>query len=124
MKKIKMTNEEIAVAVNVMDQLKETGALAFAIAKNTRKLKDEAKEYIALKGAALEKYGKRLNLKDNKVLTYVPEDKKAECEAEYADVKDVECEIDITTVSEELFCSGGLTSGQMEALLWMVEDKK
>ncbi len=124
MAKITMTNEELSTNVNVLSAAQETGVLGLALAKNLRKLKTEGKEYLDVKDAAVKKYGEKLTLKDGRTFFFIPDDKKEECEAEYADLMDVTCEVDIATVSEDVFCSGNLTSAQMEVLLWMMEDKK
>ena len=115
---MKITNLEALTFVQTAGVLKESGKLGFAIAKNMRKLADELVEYDQKRGEIIQKYG--IPEGDNRYRFTEENAKKFYEEMEEYDA--MEFEFQPTTVSEEVFCSGGLTSDQMYALMWMVEN--
>jgi len=119
-----MTNEQMATAVEVLSTLGETGKLGYAIARNIRKLKDAAKEYLDIKAKAFQDFGQAIPLKDGKSMTIVPKENMDDFQAALADLKDIEHEVDVYQIDADTFFSGSLKSNQMESLLWMVKDEE
>lgn len=115
---MRMSNAKMEQYIDVMSGLTETGKLGYAIARNTRKLKEAAKDYLKIKGDLLQKYGVMSN--DGKRFV-VSGDNFPKFISELGDIPDIEHDVDIFQVPEELFFGGTLTSQQMENLLWMVE---
>ena len=117
---MKFTNAKAYDALLALLSVSETGRLGYAIAKNARKIRDEIQEYINKREGAVSEYGS-----DNGNGAYVikPDDIER-CLAEFEDLNDIECDIDIMTVDTNTFCSGNLTSNDMLALEWMEETPK
>ena len=92
--------------------------VGYACARNLRKLMDECKEYMEIRDRLMMEHGKSEG--DGK-FTFDPENGKAFAEAirEYAVI---EHDVDVFQVSEEVFCSGNLTTREMYALAWMVKE--
>lgn len=109
-----MTNEQMATAVEVLSTLGETGKLGYAIARNLRKLKDSATEYFEMRSKFFHEFGTKKN-----GMYSVPIDVYTE---NMGDIGRIEHEVDIYQIDEETFFSGGLTSSQMEQLMWMVKE--
>lgn len=118
---MKMTNEEMRQSIEALATAQETGKLGYAIARNLRKLRDEAKEYLDVYEKLLEEYGKPTNVAGR--FTISPEARK-KMDAELDEYKDIECDVDVFTVDEDTFIGGGLKSNQMTVLLWMIAPKK
>lgn len=117
MKKI-FTNEQMYESASVMSQVEETGMLGYAIAKNRRKLIDEVKEYDTKRTELLKKYGKdsgdgRFELSSSDHFLFIEE---------ITPFSSLTSEIDVVTVSLDVFTGGTLTSQQMFVLDWMVEE--
>ena len=115
---MKMTNMEAWVCLQMMGGIKESGKLGFAIAKNMRRLADELVEYDARRNDAIQKYG--IPMGDGR-FNFTPENAE-KFGNEMAEYDSIEFEFDPMRVSDEVFCSGGLTSDQMYTLMWMVEN--
>ncbi|MCD7882532.1 MAG: hypothetical protein LUI87_02320 [Lachnospiraceae bacterium] len=114
---MKMTNEDMRQSIEALATAQETGKLGYAIARNLRKLRDEAKEYLDMRDKLLQKYGTPTKEPGRVLLTSEASKK---IEDELAEVKDLESDVDIFTVSEDIFIGGNLKSNQMAVLLWMV----
>lgn len=115
---MKMTNSEAYASLGILQKLKERGILGFAIAKNMRKLADELQEYDSKRNECIRKYGTQLEGDRYQFSTGAAEKYYAEMEP----YDRIAFEFEPTTISEEVFCSGSLTSDQMYALMWMVEN--
>ena len=112
---MKMTNVAAYDYLFRMRELNETGKLGYAIAKNMRKIQTEIQEYIEKRDGAANKYG---NVKEDGSFQIPPENVEAYL-AEFADLGEIENDIDIMTVDTDTFCSGSLTSQDMYLLEWM-----
>lgn len=112
------TNEQMFNCLVVLSGLNETGMLGYAIARNRRKLETESKEFAEKRDELLKEFGTEVN---NGQFQLVGENliKYAEALKPFSELT---AEVDIMRVSQEVFCSGSLTSSQMYALDWMVED--
>lgn len=117
---MKMTNEEMRKSIEALNMAQETGKLGYAIARNLRKLRDAAKEYIDIYEGLLKEHATQSKTPGRYILTPEAQEK---IEAGIAEFKDIESDVDVFTVDEETFCSGELKSNQMSVLLWMVEEK-
>lgn len=112
------TNEQMFNAMIVMSGLNEKGMLGYAIARNRRKFEAESKEYSEKRDELLKELGTevetgRFQVVGENLVKYV------EALKPY---NELTTEVDIMKVSPDVFCSGNLTSSQMYALDWMVED--
>ena len=112
---MKMTNEQMSANVELLAGLQETGKLGYAIARNLRKLRDAAAEYLDAKQKMLVEYGEDMGDGRYKVDIEV-------FQREVGELAGIQHEADIYQVDEDTFTSGTLTSGQMEQLLWMVKE--
>lgn len=112
------TNEQMFNHMVLMSGLNEKGMLGYAIARNRRKLEAESKEYSEKRDELLKELGTEV---ENGRFQLVGENllKFAEALKPYSELT---TEVDVMRVSQEVFCSGNLTSSQMYALDWMVED--
>lgn len=116
----KMTNAQMGQTLELLSKLHETGKLGYAIARNTRKITDAAKEYLEMQSQLFQKYG--TVGEDGKTATIKGQDNIKAFTEEMGDIPQIEHEVEIFKVSEDVFTSGGLTSNQMMGLLWMVEE--
>ncbi|MCC8066902.1 MAG: hypothetical protein LIO94_07350 [Clostridiales bacterium] len=119
---IKMNNEEITQSVDLLGTLKEKGRLGYAIMRNLRKMNEASTEYRNIKNDAIQKYGEKKQMPNGTEYTTVPKEKFPEFLEEIKDIATIEEEIDVFTVTEDEFCSGNLTSDQMNTLYWMVAE--
>ena len=115
---MKITYGEAFQSTNIIGSIKETGKLGFALAKNARKLSDELVEYIAKRDELLKQYGSDLG---GGRFQFVGDSIGRFNEA-IKEYDEMEFEFEPMTISEDVFCSGSLTSDQMYALMWMVEN--
>ena len=99
---MKMTNAKMWEAIQTLSSVDETGKLGYACARNLRK-----------------QYGTD---EGNGKYTFDQEKAKEFTDAirEYAII---EHDVDIFQVSEDVFCSGSLTTKEMYALDWMVKEE-
>lgn len=115
---MKFTNGNAFQNMITLQQMSEQGVLGYAIAKNRRKLENELKEYLEKREELFEKYGQR----EGDQWRIGPDDVPAFLK-EMGEYDAVEFEFDPTTVTEEAFCAGTLTSDQMYQLDWMVREE-
>ena len=114
-----MTNAQMWESIQTLTGINnETGKLGYACARNLRKLMDACKEYMEIRDRLMMEYG---TSEGNGKFTFTPEKAQLFTEAikEYALI---EHDVDVYQVSEDVFCSGKLTSKEMYALGWMVAD--
>ncbi len=119
---MKLTNIEMSIYLNTLRSIshKVTGKLAYAVARNMRKLADELtefektkNEYIFVNGLADEKGGYSIepNTKEyNDFLEYIKE------------YTDIEHEVDIFTVGDEELMKSDLTANEMLSLEFMITE--
>lgn len=115
---MKLTNEQMLNGISVLSKLEEKGMLGFAIARNRKKLTEECKEYAEKRDELLKEFGTDIG---NGQYQLVPE-KIGDFLAALKPYSELEVEVAVMTVSQDVFCSGSLTSSQMFALDWMVEE--
>ena len=113
-----MTNQEMFEGIQALSQVNETGLLGYACARNLRKLLDESREFMAERDRLLAQYGKA---KGNGQYELSP-DQQIKFASALKPFGDIEHDVSIMRVSEDIFCSGNLTSRQMFALTWMVDE--
>ena len=113
-----LTNAQMLDSLRILSQVEEKGVLGFAIAQNRRKLQTEVKEYSDKYDELLKKHG--TDLGDGRVS--LPREAVHAFEAELQPYAKMTANVPVTQVTEEVFCSGNLTSGQMYVLAWMVKE--
>lgn len=113
------TNEQMLNIITLLSQLNEKGMLGYAISKNRRLITNECKEYAEKRDELLKEFGTDMG---NGQFRLVGEnlEKFAEAIKPFAELT---AEINVMTVSQDVFCSGNLTSQQMFALDWMVKEE-
>lgn len=112
------TNAQMYDSLMVLNQVEERGVLGFAIAQNRRRLAEELKEYAAKRDELLAEYG--TDEGDGK-FTLTP-DAVQRFSAALKPYAEMTAEVAVRQVSVEDFCSGSLTSSQMQILEWMVKE--
>lgn len=115
---MKLTNAQMFDSLLVLNQVEEKGVLGFAIAQNRRKLSEELKEYAQKRDELLKEYGTdegdgRFTITTEKVPAF---------SAALRPFAEMTADVNVRQVSEEVFCSGSLTSSQMMVLDWMVQE--
>ena len=115
---MKMTNIEAWSCLQTAANIRESGKLGFAIAKNMRKLSNELVEYDAKRRELIQTYG--TDLGDGR-FSFSPEAAER-FNAEISEYDSMTFDFEPMTVSEEVFCGGNLTSDQMYALMWMCQE--
>ena len=115
---MKMTNGEMWDSIQTLSAVKETGKLGYACARNLRKLMGEAREFMDTRDRLLAEYGEDQG--NGKFV--IPPEKVAAFTADLSEYSAIEHEVGVMTVSEDVFCSGGLTTKEMYALGWMVKE--
>lgn len=116
---MKLTNSEMWDAVQVLSGTKETGKLGYACARNLRKLLNESREYMEKRDELLKAYGED---QGEGKYTILPE-KVAAFTAELNEYGQIEHEVDVMQVSEDVFCSGTLTTKEMFTLGFMCREE-
>lgn len=114
-----MTNGEAFNSVQILETLRETGKLGYAVAKNLRRLKDELTEFYAKREELIRKYGS-----ENEDGSFaIPKEAVTPFISEFREYESMLFEYSPCKISEDVFCSGNLTSDQMYALDWMVDER-
>ena len=114
-----MTQAQMFESLAILTQAEETGVLGFAIAQNRRKLAEEVKEFVAKRDELMQTYGTD---KGDGKFDFSHEAFQA-FSAALRPYAEMTSDVSIRQVSEEVFCSGSLTSSQMLALDWMVREE-
>ena len=115
---MKLTNSTMWESIQVLSEAKETGKLGYACARNFRKLMEAAREYMTVRDKLLQKYGEP---QDDGRYSFNSESAK-NFTTELMEYAPIEHDVDVMTVPEDVFYSGNLTSKDMFALAWMVEE--
>ena len=115
---MKMTNKEMWEGIQVLLNVEEKGKLGYACSRNLRKLMGECREYMEIRDKLLREKGEDQGGGQFKLS---PEAAVA-VTTELSQYENIEHEVDVMTVSEDVFCSGNLNSKQMYNLAWMVEE--
>lgn len=118
--KITMTNNEMANYIELLSGCHETGKLGYAIARNLRRMKDAATEYLNLRADLFRKFGRPVDGDPGSVC--IPKEHVEAFRNELREVADIAHDVDVFTVPPDVIWSGGLTSDQMSQMLWMVEE--
>lgn len=114
---MKMTNEQMFTSLITLTTLEEKGMLGFAIARNRKKLTEECKEYAEKRDELLKEFGTDVGNGQYQL----PNDKVKDFLEALKPYGELEFDVAVMTVSQDVFCSGNLTSSQMFTLDWMVE---
>lgn len=118
--KIKLTNQQMYDSVMAFMKLEEKGKLGYAIMKNMKKLITEVESFDSYRDELLKKYAKPNE--DGSEYIFNSSKEKDEFLSEIESVANESYELDLATVSEEVFTSGNLTNQQMYVLDWMVTE--
>lgn len=113
-----MTNAQMWEAIQALSNVRETGKLGYACARNLRRLMDACREYMEERDRLLREYGTD---QGNGQYTFEPENGR-EFACKLQEFAVIEHEVDIMQVDEEVFCSGNLTTKEMYSLDWMVKE--
>ena len=121
---MKITNIDMDKHLSFLNSIssKVTGKLAYAIARNIRKITSELIEYNEIRNNLIEKYGE---VNDNGRYTI-----SVGTEAFNKFVNDIgeytliEHEVDICEVDEETICNSSLTAEEMLQLDFMIKDSE
>ena len=116
---MKLTNAQMFDSLLVLNQAEEKGVLGFAIAQNRRKLSEELKEYAAKRDELLKEHG--TDQGDGK-FKLTPDAAVAFSKA-LQPFAEMTTDVAVRQVSIEEFCSGNLTSSQMQVLHWMTKEE-
>jgi len=115
---MKMKNATMWESIQTLMGTQETGKLGYACARNLRKLMGECREYMEVRDRLMTEYG---NSEGNGKFSFDEEKGKAFADA-IREFAVIEHDVDVFQVSEEVFCSGNLTTKEMYALAWMVKE--
>ena len=113
-----LTNAQMMASMRILAKAEEKGALGLAIARNRQKLAQELQEYSAKYDELLKKHGTEV---EPGCFSITAETFPAFNE-ELRPYAEMAADVPVCQVSEEVFCSGDLTSSQMITLGWMVRE--
>lgn len=113
-----LTNDRMLESVTVLAKCDEKGMLGYAIARNRAKLVSEIQEYSRKRDELLREFGDDIG---NGQFQLAPQNAAKFFEA-LKPYSELTCDVPVMKVSAEVFYSGNLTSSQMYALDWMVEE--
>ena len=113
-----LTNAQMFDSLVVLNQAEEKGVLGFAIMRNRRKLAEELKEYAAKRDELLKEYGTdegggKYTIATEKVPAF---------SAALRPYAEMTADVAVHRIPVADFCSGSLTSSQMQVLEWMVQE--
>ena len=121
---MKLTNRDMDIYINALSKISDnvTGKLAYAVARNIRKLSNELVEYQNMNNKTIEKYGTKndkgtysIRVDSEEYLKYLEE---------MQDVQDLEYEIDIQTVSEDIIENSNLNAQEILSIDFMIAEEK
>jgi hypothetical protein len=116
---MKLANNEMLARLVALSAVKgATGKLGYAAARNRRKLMEEAQEYVDTRDKLLQQYGE---IAPNGTVTLTVEAHQR-IQKELEPLAGLESDVALVLVTPEELYASDLTSEQMEALLWMVEE--
>ena len=104
----------------ILSQVEEKGMLGYAIARNRQKLMVEVHDYSKKRDELLSEFGSDIG---EGRFQLAPENAAKFYEA-LQPYSELTVDVPVMQVTEEVFCSGNLTSSQMSGLFWMVEEEK
>ena len=111
-----LSNEKMLESLGVLANIEEQGKLGYACARNRRKLLAECKEFMDKRDELLKKYGAD---KGNGQYE-LPAENAAAFVGELKEYSELEFDVNVMTISEDVFCGGRLTAKEMFILDWMV----
>lgn len=114
-----LTNAQMLESVVLLAQLEEKGMLGYAIARNRQKLAAEVQDYSRKRDELLKTYGEDMG--EGKYQLH-PENA-AKFAEELRPYSELTADVPVMQVSQEVFCSGDLTSSMMCTLDWMVKEE-
>lgn len=113
-----MNNEQMLNSLVVLSQAEEKGMLGYAIARNKQKILAEVHEYSKKRDELLAEFG--TDIGEGK-FQLMPENASKFYEA-LKPYSELTVDVPVMQVTEEVFCSGNLTSSMMCTLFWMVKE--
>jgi hypothetical protein len=113
-----LTNARMLESVIVLSQVEEKGMLGFAVMRNRQKLTAEVQDYVTKREELLKEFGTDVG---NGKFEFEPGKAAAFAEA-LRPYSELTVDVPVMQVSAEVFCGGNLTSNQMFALAWMVNE--
>lgn len=119
---MKLTNQDMDLYVQSLSKIstKVTGKLAYAVAKNIRKLTSELVEYEHSKNANIEKFGEK-NEQGNYFIRIDSEGFKKYIEA-MEGIQYIECNVDIVKVPAEVVEKSELNAQEMLSIDFMITE--
>lgn len=114
---VTLKNAELFESIQTIQHTNEKGKLGYALAKNLRLATNAAHEYLVERDNALFEFGEDQGNGQFRI----PKENLPAFRDRMAQYDDIETEFEVHTISEELFCSGDLTTRDMFTLAWMVE---
>lgn len=115
---MKLTNEQMLNSLVVLSQAEEKGMLGYAIARNKQKLLAEVQDYSKKRDELLAEFG--TDIGEGK-FQLMPENASKFYEA-LKPYSELTVDVPVMQVTEEVFCSGDLTSSVMSTLFWMIKE--
>ena len=112
-------NEQMLENVTLLSRLEEKGMLGYAIARNRQKMIAEVQDYSRKRDELLKEHGTDVG---NGQFQLLPE-AAAKFFEELRPYSELTVDVPIMQISQEVFCSGNLTSSQMFVLAWMVNEQ-
>ena len=120
---MKLTNKQMDIYVRSLEKIsdKVTGKLAYAVAKNLRKMTNELVEYQNMNNETIAKYGTlddqgrySIRIDSEEYLKYYKDMK---------DIQDMECDIDIQMVSPDVIENSELNAQEILAIDFMITEE-
>ena len=99
---------------------KVTGKLAYAVARNMRKISEELVEYQSLKDKAIYKHGEKNE--DGSATIKSGSEGYAKFMEEMKEIMDISHDIDIQTITENDLCSSSLNADEILRIDFMIEE--
>ena len=119
-----MTNIEMLNRLTYLQSIssKVTGRLAYAVARNIRKIANECQDFIKIKDDLVRKYGTQTE--DGKLVIKQSYDSYDEFMDELKVYTDLQCDVDIYTVDEKELCESALNADEMLMIEFMVKENE
>ena len=119
---MKLTNYQMDINLQAMQKISEkvTGKLAYAVARNMRKISEELVEYQNLKNNAIFKYGEKGE--DGRASIRVDSDAYIKFLEEMKEYSDISHDVPIQMVTKEELLSSSLNANEILTIDFMVEE--
>ena len=119
-----MTNIEMLNRLNSLQSIssKVTGRLAYAVARNVRKIADECQDFIKIKDDLVRKYGTKTE--DGNFVIRQNDDSYSKFMDELKVYTDLQCDVDIYSVDEKELWESALNADEMLMIEFMVKTEE